>query len=136
MSFYAFNPLAGGWITDRYHRDTSDASLEPGSRFDANRMQGKMYRARFWNDSFFSALEALRDAKGEARESEIALRWMMHHSQLKNEFGDKVIIGASSNEQLVQNLQDFEKGALGEDVLKALDKGWDMCRGVTGKYFH
>jgi aflatoxin B1 aldehyde reductase len=136
MSFYAFNPLAGGWLTDRYHRDMSDSSLEPGSRFDGNRMQGRMYRQRFWNDSFFSALETLRDAKGELREGEIALRWMMHHSQLKKEFGDKVIIGASSNEQLVQNLGDFEKGELSEDVLKALDKGWDMCKGITGRYFH
>jgi aflatoxin B1 aldehyde reductase len=135
MSFYAFNPLAGGWLTDRYHRDTSDASLEPGSRFDANKAQGKMYRARYWNDEFFGALDKLRDAKGELRESEIALRWMMHHSQLKNEYGDKVIIGASSEKQLVQNLEDFEKGELGEDVLKALDQGWG-CKGIAGKYYH
>ena len=135
MSFYAFNPLAGGWLTSRYHRDTHDA-VEPGSRFDPNRLQGKMYRARYWNDSFFSALELIRDAKGELRESEIALRWMMHHSQLKAELGDKVIIGASSNAQLEQNLEDLEKGTLPEDILQALDKGWEMCRGVTWKYFH
>jgi len=61
------------------------------------------------------------------REGEIALRWMMHHSQLRREYGDKVIIGASSNAQLVQNLGDFEKGALEAEVLQALDEG---CRGV------
>jgi aflatoxin B1 aldehyde reductase len=136
MSFYAFNPLAGGWLTGRYHRDTSDSSLEPGSRFDPNRLQGKMYRARFWNDAFFSALELVRGAKGELRESEIALRWMMHHSQLKKELGDKVIIGASSDAQLVQNMEDFEKGPLSSEMLKAVDNAWDMCRGVTWKYFH
>jgi aflatoxin B1 aldehyde reductase len=136
MSFYAFNPLAGGWLTDRYHRDTSDSSLEPGSRFDNNKMQGRMYRARYWNDAFFDALDVLREAKGDLREGEIALRWMMHHSQLKAEHGDKVIIGASSNAQLMQNLGDFEKGGLSEDVVKALDKGWEISRGVTWKYFH
>lgn len=100
-----------------------------------------MYRARYWNDSFFTALEGLRAALGEKgdrklRESEVALRWMMWHSQLKAEFGDKVIIGASSREQLEMNLGDFEKGELEEGVLAALNKGWDGCRGVTWKYFH
>jgi aflatoxin B1 aldehyde reductase len=136
IAFYAYNPLAGGWLTDRYHREVDNASLEAGSRFDANRWQGKMYRARYWNDEFFTALETLRAAKGELRESEIALRWMMHHSQLKKEFGDKVIIGASSKAQLEQNLQDFEKGPLDEEILKALDKGWEGVRGITGRYFH
>ncbi|KAH3950110.1 hypothetical protein HBH64_131390 [Parastagonospora nodorum] len=136
ISFYAYNPLAGGWLTDRYHRNTSDKDVEAGSRFDVNKMQGQMYRQRYWNDAFFSALEGLRAKKGDLREGEIALRWMMHHSQLKKEFGDKVIIGASSNAQLVQNLGDFEKGKLEGDVLEALDEGWALCRGITGKYFH
>jgi aflatoxin B1 aldehyde reductase len=137
MAFYAFNPLAGGWLTSRYHRDSdSGSAIEPGSRFDPNRWQGKMYRARYWNDEFFTALDMLRAAKGELTESEIALRWMMHHSQLRAEHGDKVIIGASSKEQLEMNLGDFEKGELEEDVTGALNKGWEVCRGVTGKYFH
>jgi len=37
MSFYAFNPLAGGWLTSRYKRETQNDALEAGSRFDANR---------------------------------------------------------------------------------------------------
>jgi aryl-alcohol dehydrogenase-like predicted oxidoreductase len=37
MSFYAFNPLAGGWLTSRYKRDTQDGDVEAGSRFDPNR---------------------------------------------------------------------------------------------------
>jgi aflatoxin B1 aldehyde reductase len=140
IAFYAFNPLAGGWLTNRYHRDADESAIEPGSRFDAKHMQGKMYRARYWNDSFFTALETLRSALKtggeELRESEAALRWMMHHSQLKSEFGDKVIIGASSKEQLEMNLKDFEAGALPDSVLAALDKGWEGCRGITWKYFH
>jgi aflatoxin B1 aldehyde reductase len=60
----------------------------------------------------------------------------MHHSALKREYGDKVIIGASSVKQLEQNLVDFESGELPENVLKALDQGRDICRAVTWKYFH
>ncbi|KAF9735040.1 hypothetical protein PMIN06_000813 [Paraphaeosphaeria minitans] len=138
MSFYAFNPLAGGYLTDRYHRNIDDSSIEAGSRFDPSKLQGKMYRARYWNDEFFGALEILRTATKQEgiRESEAALRWMMHHSQLDRKFGDKVIIGASSEKQLQQNLGDFEKGSLPEGVLAAFDQGRDMCRGVTWKYFH
>jgi aflatoxin B1 aldehyde reductase len=99
-------------------------------------MQGKMYRAHFWNDEFFTAIEHLREAlkcEGSGMtESETALRWMMHHSQLNREFGDKVIIGASSKEQLEMNLSDFEKGALGEKVVQALDKQWTGTRGWPG----
>lgn len=134
MSFYAFNPLAGGWLTDRYHRSTSD--VEAGSRFDASRAQGKMYRQRYWNEPFFSALDEMRAVKGEARESEIALRWIVHHSMLKRELGDKVIIGASSQKQLEMNLEDFEKGELSGEVVEALDRGWEGCKGIAGRYFH
>lgn len=136
MSFYAFNPLAGGWLTGRYTRATTNDSLEPGSRFDEQRIQGKMYRARFWNEEYWTALEGLRAVKGEMRESEIALRWIMHHGALKAEMGDKVIIGASSDAQLRQNLEDFEKGELDGHILEALDKGWEGCRGKAWKYFH
>jgi aflatoxin B1 aldehyde reductase len=138
MSFYAFNPLAGGYLTDRYKRQMSDEEIEPGSRFDAKKMQGKLYRMRYWNDSFFDALEGFRPVAKEhgLREAECALRWMMHHSELKREFGDKVIIGASSAAQLEQNLKDMEGEELPGDILKALDEGWAICRGVTWKYFH
>jgi aflatoxin B1 aldehyde reductase len=136
IAFYAFNPLAGGYLTDRYHRDTKDH--EAGSRFDPERMQGKMYRARYWNEPFFAALDELRPVakKHGLRESECALRWMMHHSQLKKELGDKVIIGASSETQLDMNLRDFEGETLPDDVVEALNRGWEICRGMAWKYFH
>jgi aflatoxin B1 aldehyde reductase len=34
MGFYAYNPLAGGYLTDRYHREDADDAHESGSRFD------------------------------------------------------------------------------------------------------
>jgi aflatoxin B1 aldehyde reductase len=140
VAFYAFNPLAGGVLTDRYHRETGDGDVEPGSRFDPKQLQGKMYRARYWNEPYFAALDILRPVakKHGLRESEVALRWMMHHSQLKREFGDKVIIGASSNEQLEMNLKDFEGAELPGEVVEALDKAWSVCKGAdaAGKYWH
>lgn len=138
IAFYAFNPLAGGYLTDRYHRDTKDAEIEKGSRFDPNELQGKMYRLRYWTEAFFDALDVIRPACKEKglRESEVALRWMVHHSQLSKEKGDRIIIGASNVAQLEANLTDFEKEQLDEEILRALDAGWKVCKGSASKYFH
>lgn len=140
LAFYAYNPLAGGYLTDRYHRDDAENKHEEGSRFDPRRWQGKLYRARYWNNEYFDALDLLRPVakKHGLTEAECALRWMSHHSQLKrsNGIGDAIIIGASSTQQLEPNLADLEKGPLPEDVLKALDQGWDKVRGISWKYYH
>ncbi|KAF1951780.1 Aldo/keto reductase [Byssothecium circinans] len=124
MAFYAYNPLAGGYLTDR--------------RFDENRMRGKMYRARYWNDAFFNAFEVVRPVvkKVGLRESEAALRWVVWHGVLKWEFADKIIIGASSKKQLEMNLKDLEGSELPDEVLTAFDSGYEKCRVVTWAYFH
>ena len=46
--------------------------------------------------------------------AEIALRWISHHSLMKREYGDAVLIGASSTKHIEQNLIDLEKGPLRE----------------------
>jgi aflatoxin B1 aldehyde reductase len=40
MAFFAFNPLAGGYLTSRYHREQPE-SVEATSRFDPNTNQGR-----------------------------------------------------------------------------------------------
>ena len=138
MAFYNYNPLAGGYLTNRYHRDQQSESIEKTSRFDPNTWQGKAYRTRYWNDAMFDALDLLRSAtqKHGLTEAECALRWMTHHSKMKREFGDAIIIGASSTKHLEENLVDLEKGPLPEDVVAALDAGWERTRGGSGKYWH
>ena len=137
MAYYNYNPLAGGYLTDRYHRDDKDESIEKGSRFDPSRWQGKMYRQRYWNDTFFNALDILRPVakKHGLTEAECALRWMTNHSLLKREHGDAIIIGASNAKQLEQNLVDLEKGPLPEEVVQALDQAWETSRGASWKYW-
>lgn len=138
MAFYNYNPLAGGYLTSRYHREQKADEVEKGSRFDPNSWQGKGYRARYWNEAFFDALDILRPVakKHGLTEAECALRWMTHHSMLKREHGDAVIIGASSTKHLEENLVDLEKGPLPEEVVQALDAGWEKTRAVSGRYWH
>lgn len=97
-----------------------------------------MYRIRYWNDTAFEALEILKPVAQAHNLTlvEVALRWMIHHSLMKKEHGDKVIIGASSVEQLAQNLDAFEKGPLPKEILEAVDAAWEHMKPVQPKYFH
>ncbi|KAJ7802922.1 Aldo/keto reductase [Mycena olivaceomarginata] len=45
IAFYAFNPLAGGFLTDRY--STIDATPEAGDRLHPDGLAGKAFRARY-----------------------------------------------------------------------------------------
>ncbi|KAF3185302.1 hypothetical protein TWF788_004621 [Orbilia oligospora] len=136
ISLYVFNPLAGGLLTGKYTRDTE--AVEAGSRFDTKSFAGKMARHRYWNEYFFGALEKLTPVaeKNGLTVTECALRWLVSHSNLKREFGDAVIVGASSTKHLEENLTDLEKGELPEEVVKAIDEGWGVVSGVPFKYFH
>lgn len=82
-----------------------------------------MYQARYFKDNYFNAIEVIRPVaeKHNLTLLEVALRWVIHHSQLNYPEGDGVIIGCSSVEQLESNLRDFEKGPLPDDVVQALD---------------
>jgi len=124
ISFYAFNPLGGGFFSGRY--TSKESASEPGSRFDPNHTQGKMYRGRYWHDEYFEALAIVEEACQTAglTMAETALRWMTHHSALKREHGDAILIGASSLKHIKENLDDLEKGPLPEEVVAALDKAW------------
>ncbi|KAF7297905.1 Aldo-keto reductase [Mycena chlorophos] len=138
IAFYAFNPLGGGFFkfTGRY--TGVDSETPGGTRFDPKTLFGQAYRHRYWNDTYFTALQSIQ-AVGDNHGltlAEIALRWVSRHSLMKPEQGDAVIIGASSLAHIEQNLVDLEKGPLPEDVVKALDDAWASVKGVATNYFH
>ncbi|KZT05023.1 Aldo/keto reductase [Laetiporus sulphureus 93-53] len=136
ISFYEFNPLGGGFFTGRY--TSLDQQVEPGSRFDPEKGQGRSYRARYWNEPYFKALESIQEV-AQAHDltmAEIALRWISHHSLMKREYGDSVIIGASSVQHIEQNLIDLEKGPLPDEVVGALDEAWLSVAPYATNYFH
>lgn len=136
IAFYAYNPLGGGYLTDKYERATKEH--EEGSRFDPQRAQGAHYRRRYWNDAYFDALDIIRPVakKLGMTTAEAAVRWCNHHSLMKAEYGDAIIIGASSAKQLEENLESLEKGPLPEEMVKAFEEGWMAVKGVCSTYFH
>lgn len=132
LAFYAFNPLVGGLLA---RKPSTETKVEAGSRFDPERTQGQNYRKRYWNDHYFDAIKLIDEVatKHNLTLLEVALRWMNHHSELKAEFGDNVLIGASSVAHLESNLVDLEKGPLPDEVVEVLDQAWDVVRPVASK---
>ena len=120
IRFHAYNPLAGGAFSKSFGASHAVAA---GSRFDISHVQGKLYRERYWNDAYLDALaEIHRSCEGHGLDAvSVALRWLIHHSQLNAERNDGVIIGASSVEHLQHNLTAVTEGPLPTDVLTAID---------------
>jgi aryl-alcohol dehydrogenase-like predicted oxidoreductase len=122
MLSIAYNPLAGGLLTGKH---VVDGQPSAGTRFDNN----EAYRSRYWHPENFAAVERLKAAAGERSLVSVALSWMLHHTKI-----DCVILGASSLEQLKQNLDAAESGPLNPDLLAVCEEIWPALRGVAPAY--
>lgn len=130
MRFYAFNPLAGGMLTGK-HKNFEDAP-EPG-RF--SRLES--YRKRYWKQSYFDAVTEIRMAC-EAEDipmAEAAYRWLCYHSEMKEAKDDGILIGASRQEQLLQNMASTVKGPLSIKIIEAMDNAWEIAKPDSPAYF-
>lgn len=126
--FYGYNPLAGGLMTDKY----KDKAIKDG-RF-TNRPN---YQKRYWHDSFFNAINEIKSVseKHDINIAEAVYRWLAYHSMLNPERGDGIIIGASTNRQLLQNISYINRGSLPDDVVKAIEDAWTVSKVDAPEYF-
>ncbi|KAM3824093.1 aflatoxin B1 aldehyde reductase member 2-like [Vipera latastei] len=140
MSFYAYNPLAGGLLTGKYKYEDKDLSQPPAGRFFGNDW-AKVYQDRYWKPHHFEGVSliqaALREAYGANPPTltSAALRWVYHHSELQGKYGDAVIIGMSNMDQLQENLQSSEEGPLVPSVVAAFEKAWHLAAHDCPNYF-
>jgi aryl-alcohol dehydrogenase-like predicted oxidoreductase len=91
-----YNPLAGGLLTGKHTPEES-----PGTgRFGATRI-GTMYRDRYWNDTAFTAVQALQTLAQDAGvpAAKLALRWAIGRPVV-----NAVLIGGSRPENIRTNL--------------------------------
>jgi len=119
-----YNPLAGGLLTGKQSKQRGPI---PGTRFDGN----KLYLDRYWHDDYFAAVEELAGVAREAGKTlvELAFQWLLSQPQV-----DSIILGASSMEQLEENLKACQGGPLDESLLARCDTVWKRLRGITPKY--
>jgi aflatoxin B1 aldehyde reductase len=130
MRFYAYNPLAGGILTGK-HRKFEEEPL-PG-RF--SRLES--YRKRYWKKSYFDAVNILLSAcrQEDITPSEAAFRWLVNHSCLDKSKRDGIVVGASSLEQLKQNIASAAKGSLPDTIMNAFDDAWSEAKAGSPEYF-
>lgn len=134
MRFHAYNPLAGGAFSKNF-KDSGEVAA--GSRFDSSHAQGKLYRDRYLNDAYLDALaEIHRSCEAHGLDPvSVALRWLIHHSELSAERNDGVIIGASSLAHLRHNLSAVTEGPLPLDVLTSIDDAAFKAKPKWPPYF-
>ena len=130
LRFYAYNPLAGGLLTGRY--SAYEAAPEEG-RFTHR----PNYQGRYWKKSFFEAAALLREAAGREGVglAEAVLRWLVHHSMLQETVGDGLILGASKQAHLEQNLMAAAQGPLSRELQDAFENAWQLTKGDAPHYF-
>jgi len=125
MSFYAYSPMAGGFLTK-----TKQDILDGKGRFDKSTPIGEMYGGMYGRPAYLDALEQWEKiAKDEGvTRADLAYRWVKYNSPLKKELGDAIIIGASSASQLKETLDTIKKGPLSTKATKAIDEIWETIK--------
>ncbi|MFU8945534.1 aldo/keto reductase [Mycetocola zhadangensis] len=121
-----YNPLAGGLLTGRYARDADAGSGRFGDARNA-----REYRARYWDDRMFSAVEsltAIADGAGIPL-AEFALRWTLGRPAVQS-----VLLGGTRVSHLSDNIAAFRRGPLPADVSAAADAVGEELRGPMPAY--
>jgi len=120
-----YNPLAGGLLSGKY-----DQTRPPTEgRFTLERL-GETYYKRYWTASNFKAVASLAQIARQHDRSlpQFAIAWT-----LANETITSAICGATSLEQLEQNLAAIEMN-LSKEELAACDEVWQELRPLTFFY--
>ncbi|KAH7303056.1 putative aldo/keto reductase [Stachybotrys elegans] len=120
MQFVAHSPHASGFL----HGALTTGNVD-GTRFSEGNIMS-MDARRYDKNKYHDAIRFL-DKSLEPHgitKTEIALRWLAFHSQLKP--SDAIIFGSSKLAQVKENVAAINKGPLPQDILVALDDLWKI----------
>lgn len=117
-----YNPLAGGLLTGKHSAESTMA----GGRFFGER--GDRYRRRYWNAEQFDAVRSLSHIASGAGLTliELSVRWLLTRASVGT-----VLLGASSMEQLAENISASADFHLAPDAAAACDMVWAGLGGVA-----
>lgn len=117
IAFYAYSPIAGGFLTK-----SKQQILDGAGRFG----KGGIYAGLYNKPAYLEALDVWEATAKEAgcERGELAYRWTHYNSFLNEKHGDKLIIGASSIDQLNQTVAWLKKGPLDKSAVAKVDEVW------------
>lgn len=127
MSYYAFRPLAAGFLTGKF----TNGQYED-TRFSDTHAHGKFFQVLYGDLNLRQAmrnLEAVLEPLGISSR-EAGIRWICYHSQLGAT--DAIILGVSKLVQIKENLESVSVGPLPENVVQSIEDIWsalDESRG-------
>jgi aflatoxin B1 aldehyde reductase len=123
ISFYAYSPIAGGFLakTSQQFRDDSMQG-----RWHKDSMLGMVYHSMYDKADTLEALDKWHDiAAAEGISAvEMAYRWVVHNSALDGSLGDGIVIGASTIDQWKSSLAAIQKGPLSAVTEAKIDALW------------
>jgi len=130
VAFIAYNPLAAGLLSGKH---SVEGTVLAG-RFKDN----PNYLPRFYTEPNFMAVERIRAACAEHSLGMVpaTYAWLLRHSALDASCGDGVLLGASSEDQLAENLTScLSPPSLPPAVVTAFDKAWETCKDGAFPYW-
>ncbi|KAI1819260.1 putative oxidoreductase [Xylaria intraflava] len=127
MKFVAFWALASGFLTGKLVN-----GQHAGTRLGEDNPLGKHFQKMYGSSD---VLDATRKFDAETKSQglsplEVAIRWIFHHSLLTDD--DSVLLGASSESQVLETVGFIRKGALPETVLPLVAELWESVKGSRG----
>ncbi|KAL9625553.1 MAG: hypothetical protein Q9160_000266 [Pyrenula sp. 1 TL-2023] len=125
IALRAYSPAAGGFLT------SPEYQARPNSRFDKDTPLGPPSLSLYSSPHLLSLSIQLRSlaAKHNMTGHALALRWIVHHSALRGDLGDGIVLGVSSVGQLNEDLDAVEMGRLDEGVVAEVEGLWRGRKG-------
>lgn len=125
ISFYAYSPMAGGFLSK------TKEDIEKGAgRFNESSPGDSMYTKMYKKPAYLEALavwDSIANATGCSK-AELAYRWVAFNSQLNAEYGDGILLGAHNIEQLQSTLNNLKKGPLAPEIADKINQMWTKLR--------
>jgi aflatoxin B1 aldehyde reductase len=125
FSIQAYSPMAAGFLAK-----TPEYIEQGQGNWDPNTPVGKFQRDLFYKPSYMKMLGefgALSEKSGISRVG-LAYRWVRHHSILKKQKGDEMIIGAATSDQLANTMEELEGGPLEPWIAQRIEELWEMIK--------
>jgi aflatoxin B1 aldehyde reductase len=131
ISFYAYSPVAGGFLAKRSEAELFDP--ETGGRFAKDGKHSlplyqQMYSSKPKLVGALKTWASIADGEGCECPAELGYRWAAWNSTLTADLGDKMCIGASKVETVPQVVGWVKKGPLSESAVRAIDALWETVK--------
>ncbi|KAG8630835.1 hypothetical protein KVT40_002454 [Elsinoe batatas] len=138
ISFWAYSPIGAGFLTKRFEDFNlpGNEGYGPGRFSQESGWSSSISNAIYNRPKLLESLKLWNDiaSKEGVAPAELAARWIAHHSVLKPELGDGIILGASKPAQLDQTIEYIKKGLLSQEAVDGNENVWTIAKeDATGK---